>query len=64
MYERKQAYKCMTKTRIQMYDKKTIQMYERKQAYKCMQKHAFKCMIKTCIQMYEKNTLTKKHTNV
>jgi len=46
MYEKKAykiAYKCMTKTRIQMYEKKTcIQMYEKK-AYKI----AYKCMTKT-----------------
>ena len=53
------TYKCMTKTRIQMYEKKTL--------YKCMtkthtkshtnvwQKPAYKCMKKTCLQMYEKN---------
>jgi len=34
MYEKKKAYKCMTKTRIQT----RIQMYEKKQAYKCMKK--------------------------
>ena len=48
---KKQAYKCMKKTRIQT----RIQMYD-KNAYK----HAYKCMKKTGIQMYEKNT----HTNV
>ena len=48
MYEKKQAYKCMTKTRIQM--------YEKEHAYKCMTK----TRIQTRIQMYEENT----HTNV
>ena len=47
MYEKKHAYKCMTKTRIQMNEKK----------------HAYKCMTKTRlqnrIQMYDKNP----HTN-
>ena len=37
MYEKKQAYKCMKKTRIQMYEKKAY-----KHAYKCMKKHAYK----------------------
>ena len=69
MYDKnayKIAYKCMTKTRIQM--------YEQKQAYKCMtktrvqtriqmyEKNTYKCMSKTCIQthiqMYDKNTDT------
>ena len=42
MYDKnayKIAYKCMTKTRIQMYEKKP----------------AYKCMKKTRMQMYEKN---------
>ena len=38
---KKQAYKCMIKTRIQM----------------CEKKQAYICMIKTGIQMYEKNIL-------
>ena len=46
MYEKKPAYKhtykCMKKTRMQMYEKNTY-------------KHAYKCMKKTRIQMYEKN---------
>ena len=54
MYE-KNTYNCMTKSRIQnriqMYDKKRIQMYE---------KNTYKWMTKTRIEMYEKNT----HTNV
>ena len=41
MYD-KNAYKCLTKT--------GIQMYEKKQAYKCMKK--------TRIQMCDKNTHT------
>ena len=62
----KNAYKCMTKTRIQMYEKKhaykhaykwmtktRIQMCEKNQTYK----HAYKCMTKTRIKMYEKNIL-------
>ena len=44
----KPAYKCMTKTRIQMYEKKT-------------HKNVWK---KTGIQMYEKNMHTNTHTNV
>ena len=56
---KKHAYKCMIKTCIQMYEKKTrIQMSEKthtklwkKQAYK----HAYKFMKKTRIQMYDKN---------
>ena len=40
--KKKQAYKCMKKT--------GIQMYEKKQAYKCMTK----THIQTRIQMYEK----------
>ena len=55
------AYKCMTKTRIQMYDKN-----KHTNAYKCMEKTriqmceknpAYICMIKTRIQMCEKNIL-------
>ena len=56
MYDKKNAYKiaykCMTKTRIQMYDKKN--------AYKI----AYKCMTKTRIQMYDKNTHTNTYTNL
>ena len=56
---KKQAYKCMKKTRIQMYEKNmhtnTHANVLQKQAYK----HAYKCMtktrIQTRIQMYEKN---------
>ena len=50
-----QAYTCMTKKRIQMYDKKT-----QKTAYKCMTK----IRVQTRIQMYDKNTHTNTHTNV
>jgi len=53
---KKQAYKCITKTRRQ----KRIQVYEKKQAYKCMTK----TRIQTRIQMYDKNTQTKTHTSV
>ena len=64
---KKHAYKCMTKTRIQMYEQNT-QMYD-KNTHTDMhtnvwQKHAYKCMKKTGIQMYDKNTLTNTHTNV
>ena len=48
---KKQAYKCMKKTGIQMYDKNAYKI-----AYKCMTK----THIQTRIQMYEKN----RHTNV
>ena len=48
---KKHAYKCMTKTGIQMYDKN-------------MHTNAYKCMTKTGIQMYDKNRHTKTHTNV
>ena len=44
MYD-KNAYKCMTKT--------SIQMNEKKQAYKCMTK----TRIQTRIQMYEKKRI-------
>ena len=61
MYE-KHAYKCMTKTCIQMYNKNAYKI-----AYKCMKKHAYKhaykCMTKH-IQLYDKITHTKSHTNV
>ena len=56
MYEKKHAYKhaykCMTKSCIQMQEKKRIQMSEKKHAYK----HAYKCMNKH-IQMYEKTRI-------
>ena len=43
IYEKKHAYKCMTKTRIQtriqMYEIKRMKMFEKKQAYQCMEKN-------------------------
>ena len=48
----KYAYKCMTKTRMQM--------YEKKQAYQCMRKTC----IQTRVQMCDKNKHTNTYTNV
>ena len=57
---KRHAFKCLTKTRIQMYDKNTHTNVWQKRA----NKHAYNCMTKTRIQnriqMYDKNT----HTNV
>ena len=70
MYD-KNAYKCMTKTRIQMYEKKhahkcmtkiRIHLYEKTGIPMYEKKQAYKCMKKT--QMYEKNMHTNTHTNV
>ena len=70
----KHAYKCMKKTRIQMYEKNThmkktriqtrIQMQENKQAYICIIKTYTQMYEKKCIQMYEKNMHANTHTNV